>query len=90
MRQKLATHLYTIELESSETYDQDAAIFARIRDTTQVLRNMLKKRSEDLAGFSMAQAIYDISSWESAPRFDSGLLCGFIPLLIRNPRQRLP
>lgn len=60
MRQKLSTHLFAIELESSEAYDQDAAVFARIRDTTQVLRNMLKKRSEGLAGFSMAQAVYDI------------------------------
>ena len=68
MRKKLATHLYIIELESSEAYDQDAAIFARIRDISQVLRNMLKKRSEDLAGFSMAQAIYDIA--HENPRLD--------------------
>ena len=68
MRKKLATHLYIIELESSEAYDQDAAIFARIRDISQVLRNMLKKRSEDLARFSMAQAIYDIA--HENPRLD--------------------
>ncbi len=67
MRQKLSTHLFAIELESSEAYDQDAAVFARIRDTTQVLRNMLKKRSEDLAGFSMAQAVYDISHGTPRP-----------------------
>jgi len=67
MHKKIATHLYTIELESSEAYDQDAAIFARIRDTAQVLRNMLKKRSEDLTGFSMAQAIYDITHGNPRP-----------------------
>jgi lysine 2,3-aminomutase len=68
MRKNLAAHLFTIELESSEAYDQDAAIFARIRDTSQVLRNMLKKRSEDIAGFSMTQAIFDIA--HDNPRSD--------------------
>lgn len=67
LRKKLSSHLCMIELESSEAYDQDAAIFARIRDTTQVLRNMLKKRSEDLAGFSMAQAIYDMTHENHRP-----------------------
>jgi len=67
MRQKLATHLFAIEQEYSEVYEQDASIFARVRDTSQVLRNMLKKRSEDLAGFSMAQAIYDISHGNPRP-----------------------
>ncbi len=68
MRKELASHLYIIELESSEAHDQDAAIFSRIRDTAQVLRNMLKKRSEDLADFSLAQAIYDIAN--ENPRSD--------------------
>ncbi len=67
MRKELATHLYMIELESSEAYDQDAAIFVRIRDTSQVLRNMLKKRSEDLTGFSMAQVIHDLAHENPRP-----------------------
>ncbi len=67
MRKNLATFLYIIELESSEAVDQDSAIFARIRDTSQVIRNMLKKRSEELVGFSIAQAIYDIAHENPRP-----------------------
>ncbi|MEA3548724.1 MAG: KamA family radical SAM protein [Thermodesulfobacteriota bacterium] len=82
MRKKLSTHLYMIELESSEAYDQDAAIFARIRDTSQVLRNILKKRSEDLAGFSMAQVIYDIAHENHRPDLTPAFYADLYHLLL--------
>lgn len=82
MRKQIATHLFTIELESSEEYDQDAAIFARIRDTSQVLRNMLKKRSEDLAGFPMAQAIYDIAHGNIRPDLTPAFYAELFHLLL--------
>lgn len=82
MRKKLSTHLYMIELESSEAYDQDAAIFARIRDTSQVLRNMLKKRSEDLAGFSMAQVIYDMAHENHRPDLTPAFYADLYHLLL--------
>ena len=67
MRKDLAALLFKIELETSEDSNLDAATLARIRDTSQVFRNMLKKRSDDLAGFSMAQALYDIARDRSRP-----------------------
>ena len=82
MRKKLSTHLYMIELESSEAYDQDAAIFARIRDTSQVLRNILKKRSEDLAGFSMAQVIYDMAHENHRPDLTPAFYADLYHLLL--------
>lgn len=38
----------------------DPAILARVRDCTRVLRNILKKRTDELTGFSLAQALWDI------------------------------
>jgi lysine 2,3-aminomutase len=67
MRKDLAALLFKIELETSEDSNLDAATLSRIRDTAQVVRNMLKKRSDDLAGFSMAQAIYDIAKGRTRP-----------------------
>ena len=67
MRKSLASLLFNIELESSESTNQDAAVLSRIRDTAQVLRNMLKKRSDQLAGFSLAQAIFDIAARKQRP-----------------------
>ncbi len=82
MRQNLATHLHNIEFESSERYEQDAAIFARIRDTAQVLRNMLKKRSDNLAGFSMTQAIYDIAWGNPRPDLSPAFYADLYHLLL--------
>jgi lysine 2,3-aminomutase len=67
MRKDLAELLFKIDLEASEDPNLDAATLARIRDTGQVFRNMLKKRSDDLAGFSMAEALYDIAQGRNRP-----------------------
>ncbi|MBU1117323.1 MAG: KamA family radical SAM protein [Bacteroidetes bacterium] len=40
--------------------DEDPAILARVQDCTRVLRNILKKRTDELTGFSLAQALWDI------------------------------
>ncbi|MCB2180564.1 MAG: KamA family radical SAM protein [Desulfobulbaceae bacterium] len=68
MRKDLASLLFQIELEAYESFDRDAATLARVRDTAQVIRNMLKKRSDERSGFSMAQALFDIA-WDN-PRPD--------------------
>ncbi len=67
LRKDLAGLLFTIELEASQQDDLDADILARIRDTAQVIRNMLKKRSDELASFSMSTAIYDIANDNPRP-----------------------
>ena len=82
MRKKLAILLYQIELESSEDFEQDAATFARIRDTAQVIRNMLKKRSDELAGFSMAQAIFDIAKKISRPDLSTAFYADLYHLML--------
>jgi lysine 2,3-aminomutase len=67
MRKDLASFLFQVEMEASEDSNLDAATLARIRDTAQVIRNMLKKRSDDLAGFSMVEALFDIAKGRNRP-----------------------
>ena len=67
MRKDLAELLFKFDLEASEDSNLDAATLARIRDTSQVFRNMLKKRSDELASFSMAEALFDIAKDRSRP-----------------------
>lgn len=62
VRTKLTKLFSQMELEAARKIDGlSISYMARIRDCGQVLRNMLKKRSDELAGFSFAQAILDIA-----------------------------
>ncbi|MEN8136712.1 MAG: KamA family radical SAM protein [Thermodesulfobacteriota bacterium] len=62
VRTKLTKLFSQMELEGAQKVEGlSISYMARVRDCAQVLRNMLKKRSDELAGFSFAQAILDIA-----------------------------
>ncbi len=82
MRKTLATYLFQVELEASEASNHDAATLARIRDTAQVLRNMIKQRSDDLSGFSFAQALYDIAKNTLRPDLSPAFFADVYHLLL--------
>lgn len=52
---------------AQDAYNKDAGALARIRDCAKVLRSILKRRSDKLAGFSVVQAIHDIAFDASRP-----------------------
>ncbi len=61
VRTRLTKLFSQMELEAARNAEGlSISHMARIRDCGQVLRNMLKKRSDELAGFSLAQALFDI------------------------------
>jgi lysine 2,3-aminomutase len=68
VRTKLTKLFSQMELEGAQKVEGlSISYMARVRDCGQVLRNMLKKRSDELAGFSFAQAILDIAKGVERP-----------------------
>ena len=62
VRTRLTKLFGQMELEGARQVEGlSISYMARVRDCGQVLRNMLKKRSDELAGFSFAQAIFDLA-----------------------------
>jgi lysine 2,3-aminomutase len=61
LRSKLTKLFSELEVEASREVDLSITARARIRDCGQVLSNMLQKRSDELAGFSLAQALLDLA-----------------------------
>ncbi|MBT9149009.1 MAG: KamA family radical SAM protein [Dehalococcoidia bacterium] len=71
LRSELSGLVHQMEFNATQDVThRDVASLARVRDCAQVLKNMLKKRADDLAGFSMVQAIWDIGT--NTPRPDLG------------------
>jgi lysine 2,3-aminomutase len=68
LRSKLTKLFSELEVEASREVDLSITARARIRDCGQVLSNMLQKRSDELAGFSLAQALLDLA--RDVPRPD--------------------
>lgn len=60
----------------------DPAILARVRDCTRVLRNILKKRTEELTGFSVAQALWDIGHGVARPDLTPGFYAEMIHIFL--------
>lgn len=68
VRTKLTKLFSQMELEGARKVEGlSISYMARVRDCGQVLRNMLKKRSDELAGFSFTQAILDIARGVDRP-----------------------
>jgi lysine 2,3-aminomutase len=68
VRTRLTKLFSQMELEGArKVAGLSISYMARVRDCGQVLRNMLKKRSDELAGFSFAQAILDIARGVARP-----------------------
>jgi lysine 2,3-aminomutase len=69
-----------------EAYDGSrgygASALIRIRDCAQALRSMLTRRSEDLAGFSVAQALYDIARGSRRPDLTPGFYADLLYTLL--------
>lgn len=62
VRNRLTKLFSQLELEGARQVEGLSVTYmARTRDCAQVLRNMLKKRSDELAGFSFTQAIFDLA-----------------------------
>jgi len=68
LRSKLTKLFSELEVEASREEGLPITARARIRDCGQVLGNMLQKRSDELAGFSLAQALLDLA--RDVPRPD--------------------
>ncbi len=68
LRNKLTKLFSELEVEASQEVGLSITARARIRDCGQVLSNMLQKRSDELAGFSLAQALLDLA--REVPRPD--------------------
>ena len=62
VRNRLTKLFSQMELEGARQVEGLSVTYmARTRDCAQALRNMLKKRSDELAGFSFTQAIFDLA-----------------------------
>jgi lysine 2,3-aminomutase len=62
VRNRLTKLFSQMELEGARQVEGLSVTYmARTRDCAQALRNMLKKRSDELAGFSFSQAIFDLA-----------------------------
>jgi len=81
LRQRLARLARRMELAVAEDPAiEDAAIFSRVRDCAKVLRNVLKKRTDDLTGFCMAQALWDLSHDVARPDLSPGFYAELLHL----------
>ena len=68
VRVRLTELFSKMELEAAHKVEgMSISYMARSRDCAQALRSMLKKRSDELAGFSIAQAIFDIARGVERP-----------------------
>ncbi|MBU0676190.1 MAG: KamA family radical SAM protein [Proteobacteria bacterium] len=82
LRVRLTRLFTTMEFEAArESADQSITAIARIRDCGQVLRNMLKERSDELAGFSMAQALHDLALGRSRPDLSPAFFADLLHIL---------
>jgi lysine 2,3-aminomutase len=67
-RQDLTELIYQVEWEAGrKAENQDSGSMTRIRDCAQVLRTILRKRSEKLSGFSIMDAFGDLAAGRSRP-----------------------
>jgi len=72
LRLKLSELALQLEFDATLEAGREAGRLARIRDCAKVLKNILKKRSDKLAGFSVVQAIADIGSDIPRPDLSPG------------------
>jgi lysine 2,3-aminomutase len=68
-RQKIAAYIHTLEYETFEDYGSfTEGSIIRVRDCARAIKSMLTRRSENRAGFSVAQALWNMA-W-NVPRPD--------------------
>lgn len=94
LRDRLSALAFQLEIEAIENVDQqDVAVCARVRDCAIVLKNLLKIRSDEVADFSVAQALWDIGHDrprpDLKPAFYAEMLYLFLGLQGQGPRKAL-
>ena len=83
MRAELARFTYQRELAASEDpANQNASIQIQIRDCARILRNIIKKRSDELTGFGMAQALWDLGHNIARPDLSPGFFAELTHLFL--------
>jgi len=93
LRQSLSQLAHKIEFETFDDYDSfSEGSIIRVRDCAKALNRILTRRSEDLANFSVAEAIRDIARGKSrpelSPAFYAELLHLFLGLQGRGPGKK--
>jgi len=94
LRVKLSLYADRLEFSArSDAVQQDADFLARMRDCSLALKSMLRLTSETAAGFSLAQALWDIGHDRERPDLKPGfyaeLLYLFLGLHGKGPRRAL-
>ena len=94
LRQLLFNYTFKVEQDANDELSaDDASRVARIRDCGYALRNIIKKSSEDAAGFSVLQALWDIGHnkerQDLKPGFYAELLYLLLGLQGQGPRKAL-
>lgn len=94
LRTRLSELALQLEIDAAQGEDnQDAGSLARIRDCAKMLRNILRERSDTLAGFSAAQAIADIAAARPRPDLTAAFFAELHHILWglqgRGPRKAL-
>jgi lysine 2,3-aminomutase len=82
LRRELTELIYRLEQDAGRRAEnQDSGSISRIRDCAQVLRTIIKRRSEELSGFSMAQALRDIATGRVRPELTPAFFAEIFYLL---------
>lgn len=94
LRGQLIDFTFSVEQQAvEEASSDDASLLARIRDCGFSFRTILKKGSEQAAGFSILQALWDIGHHiprpELSPAFYADLLYILLGMQGQGPRQAL-
>jgi lysine 2,3-aminomutase len=94
LRVSLARIAHDMMFETFDDYDTfSEGPIMRVRDCAKVMVRMMTRRSEDQAGFSLAQAIMDIANKKArpdlSPAFYAELLYLFLGLQGRGPGRAL-
>lgn len=94
LRGQLVDFTFTVEQQAvEEAAHDDASLLARIRDCGFSFRTILKKGSEQAAGFSILQALWDIGHNiprpELSPAFFADLLYMLLGMQGQTPRRAL-
>lgn len=94
LRTLLSSLVDQLELSLVEdTIHEDAGFVARIRDSAIAFKNILKKNSDEIAGFSVAQALWDIERNIPRPDLKPAFYAEMLYLLLgiqgQGPRKAL-
>ncbi len=83
LRERLSELVSRIEFDSFHDYTRfDEGSIERVRDCATAMRSILRKRSDDLTGFSVAKAIRDISRNRPRPDLSPGFYAELLHIIL--------